>query len=127
MLPLYKRKYFIAIIIFKLFLLLVFSSEYSLHLFQPFVDTFISKSNNPWQYYYENHLDLNAFPYHALMLMILFPFSCLAKLFSCNIFLSFSQYPIFPKLKIVKIKKWLITFIIFKLLNYQFQLLNLNV
>ena len=83
----YKRKYLITTIIaFKLFLLLIFSSEYSLHLFQPFVNTFLSKSINPWQYYYENNLDINAFPYHALMLIILFPFAYLAKLLSCNIF-----------------------------------------
>ena len=59
-------KFFICIVILiKLVTLAVFSSEYSSGLFLPFVQNFIDNPGNPWQYYYENNLNLDAFPYHG--------------------------------------------------------------
>lgn len=65
----------ITIFIFKLLFLISFTSEYSTSLFQPFVHTFTINNLNPWQYYLENNLNLEAFPYHSLMLFILYPFT----------------------------------------------------
>ena len=62
-----------VIVFFKLILLALFSSEYSLSLFQPFVREFTDGNLNPWQYFYENGLNLDAFPYHSLMLYFLTP------------------------------------------------------
>lgn len=59
------------IVIIKLLLLAVFSSEYNSQLFQPFLNSFIEGNFNPWQYYYVNNLNLDSFPYHSLMLYIL--------------------------------------------------------
>jgi uridine kinase len=59
------------IIIIKLILLYLFSSGYSNELFQPFINIFIEHKLNPWQYYYNNNLNLDSFPYHGLMLYIL--------------------------------------------------------
>ena len=64
---------FKIIIIFKLLLLAVFSSEYSRNLFYPFLQIFVEGNLNPWQYYYQNHLNLDSFPYHGLMLYIFSP------------------------------------------------------
>ena len=62
----------VSIILFiKLSVLFLFSSAYSVELFLPFVNIFIEGNLNPWQYYYNNTLDLNSFPYHGLMLYIL--------------------------------------------------------
>ena len=66
----YKSQIYI-ILLSKLFLLAIFSSEYSLNLFLPFVNTFLEGHFNPWQYYYNHNLNLNSFPYHGLMLYIL--------------------------------------------------------
>jgi len=77
-----KKLYLAIAVVIKIIFLILFTSEYSLNLFQPFVLTFISKDINPWQYYYENNLDLNAFPYHSLMLFILYPFAKLASFLS---------------------------------------------
>ena len=66
----YKSQIYI-ILLSKLFLLAIFSSEYSLNLFLPFVNTFLEGHFSPWQYYYDNNLNLNSFPYHGLMLYIL--------------------------------------------------------
>lgn len=60
---------FIQVVFFKLIFLAVFSSQYSAELFIPFVEVFI-QGQNPWQYYFSNNLNLDAFPYHALMLYI---------------------------------------------------------
>ena len=70
MVKLIDSKY-IFILIFKIIVLAIFSSEYSSGLFQIFINNFLNILNNPWQYYYENNLNLDAFPYHALMLYIL--------------------------------------------------------
>ena len=74
---------FILIVIFKLGLLYLFSSEQDSILFQPFVNSFIENDFiNPWQFYFENNLNLDSFPYHNLMLLILTPFSYLSNFFN---------------------------------------------
>ncbi len=65
-----KSFLFYFIITVKLFLLVTFTSQYSSELFLPFVKTFIETDLNPWQYYFEHNLNLEAFPYHPLMLYI---------------------------------------------------------
>jgi uridine kinase len=73
---------FKLILVIKVLILLVFSSEYSSMLFQPFVNTFINNGLiNPWQFYVEHNLNLDSFPYHSLMLLILWPFAALSNLF----------------------------------------------
>jgi uridine kinase/Gpi18-like mannosyltransferase len=68
----------LKVFVVKLFVLGVFSSQYSTGLFMPFVDAF-TLGNNPWQYYYENNLNLDSFPYHGLMLYIHSPTMWLAN------------------------------------------------
>ena len=58
-------------ILLKIILLILFSSEFSSKLFQPFLQIYLSEGGNPWQYYFENNLGLDSFPYHGLMLFIL--------------------------------------------------------
>lgn len=59
----------------------MFSSEYSSLLFHPFVNSFINNGLiNPWQFYFEHNLNLDSFPYHSLMLLILYPFAILSSL-----------------------------------------------
>ena len=76
------NNYFKIIVLLKIILLFIFSSEYNSLLFKPFVDSFINNGLiNPWQFYLENNLNLNSFPYHSLMLLILAPFALLSNLF----------------------------------------------
>lgn len=80
-----KKKVFTGfsiIIILKIILLMSFSSEYSTDLFAPFIKTFTDGNINPWQYYFENGLRLDAFPYQSLMLYLLTPSIFLIKFFS---------------------------------------------
>jgi len=78
-----KSYYFKAIVLVKFILLFLFSSEYSSVLFQPFVNSFINNGLiNPWQFYIENNMNLDSFPYHSLMLLILTPFALLSNLFN---------------------------------------------
>ena len=73
---------FKVIVGIKIIILLVFSSEYNSMLFQPFVNSFINNGLiNPWQYYLVHNLNLDSFPYHSLMLLILCPFAALSNLF----------------------------------------------
>jgi len=65
-----KSFLFYFIITVKLLLLVTFTSQYSSDLFLPFVKIFIETDLNPWQYYLEHDLNLEAFPYHPLMLYI---------------------------------------------------------
>ena len=66
-----KNNYiFFFIVLIKIILMFCFSSEYSLYLFQPFVNLFLNGVFNPWQYYYINNFNIDAFPYHPLMLYI---------------------------------------------------------
>jgi uridine kinase len=74
-----KNKQMSILFFLKLLLLFFFSSEYSNNLFKPFVDTFLYTTYNPWQFYIDNNMDIQAFPYHSLMLYILFPFTFLSN------------------------------------------------
>jgi len=77
-----KSKYniFFLSIVLKCLLLILLTSQYNHELFFPFVQHFGFDNFNPWQYYLENNLNLNSFPYHSLMLYILTPFAYLANL-----------------------------------------------
>ena len=55
-------------IVLKLILMGLFSSDYQDIMFIPFVDTFLS-GHNPYDYYYQNHL-ISSFPYFPFMLLI---------------------------------------------------------
>jgi uridine kinase len=68
-----------SIIVLKVIIMGIFTSEYSLILFRPFVSVFTEANLNPWQYYLENGLNLDAFPYHSLMLYLLTPSMFLIK------------------------------------------------
>ena len=73
---------FKIVLLIKVFILFVFSSEYSSLLFQPFVNTFINNGFlNPWQFYLDHNLNMDSFPYHSLMLLILCPFAALSNVF----------------------------------------------
>jgi len=73
----YKLK---IIILIKIIILFIFSSEYSDVLFQPFVNSFIDNGLiNPWQFYFEHNLNLDSFPYHPWMLLTLCPFAILSN------------------------------------------------
>lgn len=77
------NNYFKVIVLLKIIILFMFSSEYDSMLFQPFVNSFINNSlMNPWQFYLEHNLNLDSFPYHSLMLLILSPFAALSNLFN---------------------------------------------
>lgn len=69
------------VILIKIIILFLFSSEYSNSLFLPFVNSFINNGFvNPWNFYLINSYNLDSFPYHPLMLYLLCPFAILAKL-----------------------------------------------
>tara|TARA_B100000780_G_C21125245_1_gene456361 strand:+ start:1287 stop:3293 length:2007 start_codon:yes stop_codon:yes gene_type:complete len=95
----FKQKKILALIIFfKLLILGLFSSEYSTSLFYTFVNEFTLGNSNPWQYYYESKLNLEAFPYHALMLYLLVPGTLLLDFLNANqIFVSnfLFKFPLF--------------------------------
>ncbi len=67
----FKKKQFLLItfiiIILKIIIMGLFSSDYQNLLFIPFINCF--KFNNPWEYVYTNHLNLE-FPYHPIMLYV---------------------------------------------------------
>ena len=66
MTELYKNPILISVLIFKLFLIFIFSSEYSSDLFYPFLNSTSLENYNPWQSHYQKGL-LDSFPYHGLM------------------------------------------------------------
>ena len=74
----FKQPILIYTIVFKLFLLFLFSSQYSSELFYPFLNSLSFDNLNPWQYYYEKNL-IDSFPYHGLMLLLLAPFAFLGE------------------------------------------------
>ena len=75
--------YFKPIVLVKVLLLFLFSSDYSTLLFKPFVNSFIDNGfMNPWEFYIQNNLNLDSFPYHSLMLMVLTPFAFLSNVFN---------------------------------------------
>lgn len=67
------------LLIIKILILFLFSSQYNDELFFGFVNSFFTKDLNPWEYYLNNNLNLDAFPYHPLMLFILYPFTIVAN------------------------------------------------
>ncbi len=79
---------FIALVlIVKIIFLVIFSSGYSENLFYPFLKSISSENLNPWDYYVRNKLSLDAFPYHGLMLYVLYPFALLGKLLGIGSFI----------------------------------------
>lgn len=64
------NRYFLLgfIIVVKIILMGLFSSDYQDRMFIPFVDTFLS-GYNPYDYYYQNGL-ISSFPYFPFMLLI---------------------------------------------------------
>ncbi len=75
--------FIIPLIIGKIILLSLFSSDYQNKLFIPFVRHFITHFDNPWNYFYQNQLGVE-FPYHPLMLYILSFFYLPVSLFSID-------------------------------------------
>ena len=71
------------VLLFKIVLLGMFSSDYQNHLFIPFVSHFVTLWDNPWQYVWQHQLPLQ-FPYHPLMLYTFSTGSLLIKLFSVS-------------------------------------------
>lgn len=84
-----KFGFYISVIIaFKILLLASFSSGYSEQLFRPFVGHFLNEGGDTWKHYYDLGLNLEAFPYHPLMLYILSTFAFPIKFFEIeNLFL----------------------------------------
>lgn len=80
----YKYKLYVIIFI-KMLLLYIFSSDYYNILFKPFVKVFIDCHCNPWEYYLENNLNSDAFPYHGLMLFIFTPFAFIENIASVDL------------------------------------------
>lgn len=79
-----SKALFILIAIVKIVALGVFSSDFSTLLFQPFLKQFIAGELNPWQFYFENDLGIDAFPYHGLMLIMHSLPALIIDLFSLN-------------------------------------------
>jgi len=71
---LFKQPILIYVVLFKVFLLFLFSSQYNSELFYPFLNSLSFENLNPWQLYYERNL-IDSFPYHGLMLILLKPFA----------------------------------------------------
>lgn len=61
--------FFVSITIFKGVCMALFSSDYQDALFFPFVSQFLGGIENPYEYYYMNHM-VSAFPYPPLMLFV---------------------------------------------------------
>lgn len=75
-----------TIVIVKVIVMGLFSSDYQDRMFIPFVDSFLS-GNNPYDYYYKNQL-LASFPYFPLMLLVELLGGIMLKIFSPeNIFI----------------------------------------
>ncbi len=75
-----KNKLILPIVLFKLILLSLFSSQYNTELFYPFLNSISFENINPWQYFFNSNLNQDAFPYHGLMLLLLAPFAFLGEL-----------------------------------------------
>jgi hypothetical protein len=73
-----NKQIFIYAVIFKITLAFLFSSDYSVNLFLPFLNSVSYENWNPWQSYYEKGM-LDSFPYHGLMLYLLVPFAFLGE------------------------------------------------
>lgn len=68
-----KKFYFYCVIVFliKVVFSVLFSSQINDDLFYPFVNNFINGEYNIWDFYFNNSLNLEAFPYHPTLLYIL--------------------------------------------------------
>lgn len=82
MIKIIDSKSLLILVLIKLLLLSIFSSEYNAALFYQFVQVFIEGNLNPWEFYFENNLNIDSFPYHPLMLYILAPGALLIDLFN---------------------------------------------
>ncbi len=71
---------FLGMIIVKLLLMGLFSSDYENLMFEPFVSVFLD-GKNPYEYYYQNDL-IASFPYFPLMLLINSVGGILIRIFS---------------------------------------------
>ena len=60
----------ICIVILKLIIMGLFSSDYLELMFKPFTNSFLAGNSNPYDYYYRNDL-IYSFPYPPMMLWIL--------------------------------------------------------
>lgn len=76
------KKLFIIVILLKLYLSAIFSSDYSNVYFVPFIENFI-KFGNPWEYGLINGID-TIFPFQSLMLYIYSFFIYLSEIFPIN-------------------------------------------
>ena len=56
----------LTILIVKIILMGLFSSEYQDKLFFPFINHFVLNGGDPWNWVYTNNLNYE-FPYHPLM------------------------------------------------------------
>lgn len=78
---------FLIISIFFVFLKVLlsglFSSDYQVKIFDPFVDYFVTDLQNPWDYFYQENKEV-AFPYPPLMLYLLSPFKFIINFFNIN-------------------------------------------
>ena len=61
---------FWSLLVFKILLASLFSSDYQNKLFIPFINHYLYKFDNPWQYFYENPTGAE-FPYSPVMMYIL--------------------------------------------------------
>ena len=78
---------FLIILFIKLILLGLFSSDYQNNLFIPFINTFLNIKTNPWEYIWQNNINLE-FPYHPLMLYFFSIGQLFVKIFNIsNVFL----------------------------------------
>ncbi len=92
---LYNYKYILFI---KLVLLMLFTSEQSSTFFYPFVSFFTDTFQNPWQYYIDNNLNMDTFPFPPFILYFLTPFTFLLDLFDIDnyyIVNLFFKFPLF--------------------------------
>jgi uridine kinase len=80
----FKKPAFFFIFLIKILLLFSFSSEYHSELFFPFINSLSFTNLNPWQTHYEMGL-IDSFPYHGLMLILLFPFTWLGDIFGLGL------------------------------------------
>ena len=87
----YKKKFLWALSL-KIFLSLLFSSQYSSELFFPFINSISFENWNPWQSYYEKGM-ISSFPYHGLMLFLLAPFVFLGEIIGAGEF--FMKIPLY--------------------------------
>ena len=75
-----ERFYFLLLLLIKILLCIVFSSDYQDKIFFPFVNFFVENGRNPWDHFLTTNPEV-AFPYQPLMLYILSPFTWIISYF----------------------------------------------